>query len=239
MTEFNIPWGQYERLRPAQIESIRAVAPIAYLPWGALEWHSYHNAIGLDGLKAHGLMKALARQCGGVVLPPVYLGTDTIKPFKGFPHTIDHTQDLVRDTMSQFLEQLVDEKFRVIVFLTGHYGGGHVKAQEDAVAAFRKRHPDIALWAFADWQPLEGRFPPNHAAHGETSFLMHFDPECVDLSMLPQDRVTTLDEDGVWGDDPREASAEDGTRMVQAFLEVAVPKVRELLATINRPQTRE
>jgi len=235
VTASNPAWGLYERIRPDQIEAIRAKAPIAYLPWGALEWHSYHNAIGLDGLKAHGLMVELARQCGGIVLPPVHIGTDTIKPFKGFPHSIEHNEALVTQLMGEFLEQLADEKFRVIVFLTGHYGAGQVRAQEQAATAFRERHPEVALWALADWQPLDGKYPQNHAAHGETSLLMHFEPECVNLSMLPADRVTTLDEDGVWGDDPRKASAEAGAQMVAAFLDVAVPKVRELLAEATTP----
>ena len=55
-------WGFYELLRPAQIEAVREKAPIAYIPWGALEWHSYHNPIGLDGLKARGLCEALAQE---------------------------------------------------------------------------------------------------------------------------------------------------------------------------------
>jgi creatinine amidohydrolase len=53
-------WGRYENLRPAQIDAIRAQTPLAYLPWGALEWHSYHAPIGLDGIKAQELCEALA-----------------------------------------------------------------------------------------------------------------------------------------------------------------------------------
>mgnify|MGYP006201188507 CR=1 FL=1 len=34
--------------------AVRAEAPVAYLPWGALEWHSYHAPIGLDGLPVGG-----------------------------------------------------------------------------------------------------------------------------------------------------------------------------------------
>lgn len=224
-----IQWGLYERLRPAQIDEIRTSVPIAYLPWGALEWHSYHAAIGLDGLKAHGLLVELAKKCGGIVLPPVHIGTDTIKPFKGFPHTIDHSEELVTALMGQFLDQLVGENFKAIVFLTGHYGARQVEAQKNAVKEFEKRHPGFPIWAFADWEPLEGKFPPNHAAHGETSLLMYFEPDLVDLSKVPAERAPTLDDDGVWGDDPRHATGKAGAEMVQAFLDVAVPRVGNLL----------
>jgi creatinine amidohydrolase len=227
-------WGQYERLRPAQIEAIRDAAPIAYVPWGALEWHSYHNPIGLDGLKAHGLMCELAKKTGGVVLPPVYLGTDTIKPFKGFPHTIDFPRAMVKAVAHQFLEQLVDEKFGVLVLLTGHYGGDHLKALAEVAEEFGAEHPSVGLWVTSDYYVLEGRYDGNHAAWGETSLQLLFDAELVDISKLPQDRVATLDEDGVAGRDPRQATREGGAEQLAAFLEVAVPHVKRLLEKVTR-----
>ncbi|MCI0698681.1 creatininase family protein [candidate division KSB1 bacterium] len=229
MISTEIKWGRYENLRPAQIEAIRAQTPIAYLPWGALEWHSYHAPIGLDGIKANGLCKALAQETGGVVLPPIYVGTDTIKPYKGFHHTIDHSAETVTKLCREFLTQLTDEGFKVIVLVTGHYGGGHVEAIQKAAEEFAATHPEIGLWAFPDSEPLEGVFPKNHAARGETSFQLLFKPELVDLSTLPPDRETTLDDDGVWGEDPRRASAEEGQQMLKVFLENAVPKIRRLL----------
>ena len=222
-------WGQYELLRPAQIDEILRHKPIAYLPWGALEWHSYHNPIGLDGIKAHSLCKALAKETGGVVLPPVYIGTDTIKPLKGFPHTLEHSAESVERLCTEFLEQLASEGFKVLVVVTGHYGGEHVKAVKKSTTEFSNRHPDIGLWAFPDSEPLEGLYPANHAARGETSFQLLFMPELVDQSLLPSDRETTLDKDGVWGEDPRKATAEAGAEMLKAFLQNAVPKINELL----------
>jgi creatinine amidohydrolase len=227
-------WGCYERLRPDQIDRIRERAPVAYLPWGALEWHSYHNPVGLDGIKAHGLCSALARETGGVVLPPVYVGTDTIKPLKGFNHTIEHPSETVRMLCRDFLEQLADEKFRVIVLVTGHYGGGHLQAIREAADTFARTQPDVRLWAFPDSEPLEGLYPANHAARGETSFQLHFDPDPVDQGLLPTDRVATLDDDGVWGEDPRNASADEGAAMLQAFVERSVPKIRALLGEAAR-----
>jgi len=222
-------WGRYENLRPAQIEAIRAQTPLAYLPWGALEWHSYHAPIGLDGIKATGLCEALAKETGGVVLPAVYVGTDTIKPYKGFHHTIDHSAEVVAKLCVEFLTQLADEGFKVIVLVTGHYGGGHVAAINAAAKEFSARHLEVALWAFPDSEPLEGVFPKNHAARGETSFQLLFKPELVDLTLLPQNRETTLDDDGVWGEDPRQASAAEGAQMLKVFLENAVPKIKRLL----------
>lgn len=223
-----IEWGKYEELRPQQIAAIKKRAPVAYIPWGALEWHSYHAPIGLDGMKAHGLCEALAKETGGVVLPPIYVGTDTIKPYKGFKHTIEHDAHTVTTLCGEYLNQLADEGFKVIILVTGHYGGGHVEAIKKAVETFSKANPQIGIWAFPDSEPLKGAFPANHAARGETSFQLLFHPEMVDLSTLPE-RETTLDDDGVWGEDPRTASPEEGRQMLEVFLQNALPGIKKLI----------
>lgn len=221
-------WGKYEELRPAQIEAIQQQASIAYIPWGALEWHSFHAPVGLDGIKAHGLCVAMAKETGGVVLPAIYVGTDTIKPYKGFKHTIEHDSNTVTILCREYLYQLADEGFKFIVLLIGHYGEGHLEAIKIAVDLFSQENPDVGILAFPDSEPLDGSFPANHAARGETSFQLLFKPELVDLSKLP-DRETTLDDDGVWGEDPRKASAEEGQQMLDIFLQNTLPKIKMLL----------
>ena len=223
-----MPWGHYERLRPAEIDSIRNQHPIAYIPWGALEWHSYHAPIGLDGMKAHGLCVAMARQTGGVVLPPVYVATDTIKTLKGVKHTLEHSEDTIKTLCREYLEQLADEGFKVLVVMTGHYGGIHRDAIVNTAEAFSAANPDLKVWAFPDSEPMEGHFKGDHAAIGETSFQLLFDGGLVDLSLVPQDRAPTLDDDGVWGDDPKNADAERGRRMLKAFLDHTVARINEL-----------
>lgn len=225
-------WGKYELLRPAQIEAIRAAAPIAYIPWGALEWHSYHNPIGLDGLKARALCEALAAQTGGVVLPPVYVGTDTIKPFKGFGHTIEHDNSTIRALCHEYLAGLADEGFKVLVLLTGHYGAVHVEAIKETADEFARAHPEVRVWALTDYEPHEGHFEGNHAARGETSYMLLIDPATVDLAQLPADRRTTLDEDGVMGEDPRHASAAHGQAQLDMVVQNVAPEVLLLLQEV-------
>ena len=222
-------WGRYERLRPDQIEAVRARAPIAYIPWGALEWHSYHNPVGLDGLQALGQCCALAEATGGVVLPPVYVGTDTIKPFKGFGHTVEHAAETVRALCQEFLAGLADEDFRVVVIVTGHCGGGHTDALGETVAAFAEANPQTGVLLVPSFEPTQDTYPSNHAARGETSYQLLFDPDLVDLSRLPADREATLDGDGIWGRDARDASADEGAAILALFLERTVPTIRHLL----------
>jgi creatinine amidohydrolase len=218
-------WGPYERLRPDQIETIRAQSPIAYLPWGALQWHSHHCPIGLDGTQAHGQCLALAMRTGGVVLPPVYAGTDTI----------EHSPALVRLLCMEYLEQLVDEGFRLIVIVTGHSGGGHIQSLRETCTTFQTRHSDASVWLVPSFEPIKDHYPSNHAARGETSFQLLFNPTVVALERLPQDREPTLDDDGVWGPDPREATMQEGRDMLDLFCERCIPHILGLLAPYRRP----
>ena len=58
---------------------------------------------------------------------------------------------------------------------------------------------------------------------------MLFDPDLVDLSLLPPDREATLDGDGIWGRDARDASADEGAAILALFLERTVPTIQKLL----------
>ncbi len=221
------PFGQYHRLRPVQIEAIKRLHPIAIIPWGAIEWHSYHNPVGLDGLIAESLALALAKQTGGLVLPPVYVGTDTIKVAHGFPHSIEHSQALVKDLCVEYCEQLSAEGFQVIVIITGHCGAGHRTALEEACEKVADLDAQVLLIPAFD--PVSDRYPVNHAAKGETSLQMHTHPGLVDTSLLPNDRTPTLEHDGVWGDDPSTSTAERGGDILDLFVDRCAPMVRDKL----------
>lgn len=227
-------WGRYERLMPAEIEAIFARHPVAYLPWGALEYHGKHAAVGLDGLKAHGLCVELARVAGGLVLPPVYVAANTIKGLRNLPfprHSLDFSEGTLRLLVREHLDQLADEQFRVVFILCGHVGQPHYDIIKDEAAQFNARQPGTRAIATSETDLVAKEIViVNHAALGEVSFLMHTDPDCVDLTRLPGDRVPTLEQDAVWGPDPREASAEKGKVYTTAFVAAAKKVIAEALS---------
>lgn len=227
-------WGRYEQLRVGQIEEIRRKRPIAYVPWGALEWHSYHNPIGLDGMVAEGLCEAVAARTGGVVLPPVYFATSTIKSLKGFGHTIEHSEGLIRQMAAELLTQLVEEQFKVIIVLTGHCGQPHYDILKEAGKQCAARNPSVRVLVLTETDRLEGMAVANHAARGETSLQLHFAPATVELDSLPKDRPANLDEDGVWGEDPRGATPGEGEAMTRAFVETFSAEVEEMWEEVSR-----
>lgn len=68
----------YEELRPAEFVEQVNTFPVAYLPLGTLEWHGLHLPIGSDGIQSRGVFEELASEIGGVVLPMLFLGPDSV-----------------------------------------------------------------------------------------------------------------------------------------------------------------
>ena len=218
---------------PAEIESIFDQHPIAYLPWGALEYHGTHASVGLDSLKAHGLCLELAQKIGGLVLPAVNVAANTMKTVPDIKHTrhsLNFSEDLLRLLAKEYFEQLVDEKFRVVFTLCGHVGQPHYDIIKEEAAKMNASQSATRIIATSETDLIsEDIVIVNHAALGEISFLMHTDPDCVDLARLPKDRVPTLEDDAVWGPDPRDSSAEKGRIYTEAFLKGAQKLIQETL----------
>lgn len=235
MTPSTVPpkWGQYERLMPTEIEAIFARHPIAYMPWGALEYHGRHAAIGLDGLKAHALCAALAQISGGLVLPPIYVAANTIKTLRDLPHhrhSLNFSEETLRVLVREHLDQLTDEQFRVVFVLCGHVGQPHYDIIKDEARQFNARQAFTRAIATSETDLISPDLVKvNHAALGEVSFLMNSHPECIDLGRLPADRVPTLKQDAVWGPDPRESSSGKGQIYTAAFVTAAAPLIEKAL----------
>lgn len=225
---------RYELMRPSEIEDVLKTAPVAYIPWGALEWHGVHNCIGLDALKVHAICIDAAKKTGGVVLPPIFAGFHTMKPYKGFKHTIEISAEAIQKLLREYLEQLRDEGFKVLVVLMGHYGKAHVDAVTQVCDEFNSQYPDVTVLAFPEYLvAVDDGVRGDHAGAYETALMMHYYPETVDLSALPQGRPLTIDEDGIGGEDPREkATAEYGKWLAETIVKRLAEKVTNALSKL-------
>lgn len=206
----------YEELRPSEFLSRLSEAPIAYLPLGTLEWHGPHLPLGSDGLQSQALFCEVARRVGGIVMPMLFLGPDRTRRYKGKtfygmdfwsrpneeePRQLPGSAYYVSNyfyskLLDTVMAQLARAGFRIVV------GHGHGPANR----AFRKQIPIIKekyglILVNADFEQAEYGFQSDHAAANETSIMMHYYPQLVDLSALPQEPNVRIE--GVNGDDPR------------------------------------
>lgn len=207
-------WGRYAELRPERIESIVAQTPVAYVPWGALEWHGPHLPFGLDGFTAEAVAEHAVRRTGGVLLPTTWW------PITPLPHrfSLSINSEIVQALWDGIFAELARAGFRVVVVLSGHYAQGHelvlMDAAEHAIAAHGLLVLAVPPLALVDEEMLD------HAAHWETAVLMALRPHLVDLDALgpaPLHPHTSA----VLGQDPRRATPSQG----QAALSLATERI--------------
>ncbi len=218
---------RYDCALPHELEQEIARSPVCYLPWGALEWHGQHLALGNDALKAEAICERVAEAAGGVVAPPVWVGAQTMQLY-GMPLTLDFSHEVVGRLAGEYLRELEKLGFALTVILAGHYGAKHLATLREAVEAFQAEHT-MQAWVVPDYEPVQDLgYRGDHAAKWETSILMHLRPELVDMSRLPSDPAASLA--GVGGEDPREhARPEVGEEIVAAIVERLAGRVRAFL----------
>ncbi|MHC4591544.1 MAG: creatininase family protein [Planctomycetota bacterium] len=219
---------QMQFMRPGQLEAAARGCPVVYVPFGLIEWHGRHLPLGNDALKAHAILVKCAEQYGGVVYPPQWLHS-------GF------NQEHLVPVLTELFAGLKNTGFRVIVGVSGH----NVQEQVDMIErALEPVTADGTCAGIGLWEvtlSMSAESATDHAAKWETSNMMFFYPDRVDMSELGSGPIQ-LDmgpPDGIGGLDPREhASVEVGQRNVELAAATIGEKARELLRSLP-PQCRE
>jgi creatinine amidohydrolase len=198
---------QFELMRPPQIVEARRRCPVAYLPLGPLEWHGPHLPMGTDAIHAHRVAVEVARRVGGVVFPPYFLGTDTVRPVDGpqglrslgfagherivgmdFPDNPVHSVYIEEGTLAVIVRELVrlikQDPYRLVILVNGHGAPNHQRALRRLAA--EESSPESRVVFETTWgAPIPPELDPGHAERGETAFVMSALPQSVDLSALP------------------------------------------------------
>jgi len=214
---------QMQFMRPAQLEAAIKKFPVVYVPFGLIEWHGRHLPLGNDALKAHGILVKCAEKFGGVVYPPQWL-------HDGFK------QEHLVPVYEELFSRLKNTGFRVIIGVSGHNVQGQIdmidKALEPVMA-------DGTLAGMGLWEVTLSHCEESntdHAAKWETSNMMFFYPDRVDISELG-DGEMVFDMRAPWGIgglDPRKhASAEAGKRNIELAANAIGKKAIELLNSIS------
>jgi creatinine amidohydrolase len=258
---------RYELMRPQQIIATRARAPVAYLPIGPMEWHGPHMAVGMDMLHGYTMAMEAVRLTGGVVLPPLPLGTETYTDperlrhrgftgdericgmdYPGFSLPSLYIEESAMGVIvHEIIRALKRQEFRVIVITNGHGATNH-RATLQRIAIEQTEPGRVAVLLAGYFYDTNYR---EHAAIGETSFLLAYHPDGIDLTALPPlpeplrytdhgilDRPTIVGEPSPgfavvpeW--DPRHATAERGRGDVAGEARSIAAKVHEALVGVG------
>ncbi len=221
-----------ERMRPEAVEAAKAARPAIYVPCGSIEWHGYHNPVGLDAIKAHEQLVGLASRVGGVVYPPVFFGSGG--GHATWPSSYMVSPAPMVQIVSELLQGFERDGYRKALLLSGHYPNRSTYLDAACGAYLGAGGTMDVLCLVENEAPGVGG---DHAAKVETSFMLHLLPELVDRARLRQGRQDDLggpDEVIDWmtpayeghpnyglvGIDPRaHASAEVGRLYTEALLD--------------------
>jgi len=244
--------------RDAYAERVAAGA-IVFLPVGALEQHGPHLPLGTDAIFATRMAEAVARRLGGVVLPPINYGYKS-QARSGGGQTFTGTTSLdgthLTGVVLDIIRELGRHGVQRLAVIDGHYENQwflteaiELAQREFAMTGTRMRIVRTEYWDYCPRAVLDavfdGDFPGydlEHAALIETSMMLHWHPEWVDMDRLPADATAAFAPCDVYPQDgsgvppsgvlapASRASAEKGRLIIEATVAAMADSFEALFA---------
>ncbi len=208
------------------------------LPVGATEEHGPHLPIFTDTIQAMEVARAAAQRTGVFVAPPLHYGV--CRSTRGFPGTITVSHDALRGFMQDLIISFFDSGFKAVLILTGHAGGQHMAALEEACQkAVEERDARVSLVSLFDLIDSSTVETPHdgHSGEIETSLMMQIRRDLV--SSRPEGHfpkrprylimkdVRHLMGNGIMGD-PSRASQEKGKEFFEMAVQGVIAALEEL-----------
>jgi len=233
----------YEELTPAEFSERMAACPVAYLPLGTLEWHSYHLPLGSDGIQSQEFFKKLASEVGGIVLPMLFLGPDLdttidnneyygmdlaktfsnqgnydIQQLPGSAYWVsDSTFDVL---INGIMKQLSRAGFKIVI---AHGHGPSTNYIGSNAQEFKDKY-DLKVMNCWNNDSSSLCLQCDHAGANETSIMMAVRPDLVKMDNLPKDLATWPV--GMLGNDPR---TEGSSKYGKAIIDFEVKKMARII----------
>ncbi len=194
------------------------------IPFGSVEEHGYHLPLSTDTIQAYEVGKATAKLIPLFLAPPIHYGY--CRSTSCHPGTISITTSTLKCIMRDIVRSLYRQGLRHFIILTGHAGGRHTMALQDAGEELIFELEDCRLaviteydLAYEEGKGLIETKGDAHAGEIETSRILFLYPELVKgkgkrefprfpKGILVRDKRKYW-ENGVWGD-PEKATANKG-----------------------------
>ncbi|MBJ6800837.1 creatininase family protein [Geomonas propionica] len=218
------------------------VCKTVYIPFGSVEEHGSHLPLSTDTIEAYEVGKRAAERIPLFVAPPVHYGC--CRSTSRHPGTVSIRTVTLKALLKDIVRSLHAQGLVNFVVLTGHAGGSHRMALQDAGEELIQELPAINMAVVTEYELaketgahlIETRGDA-HAGEIETSRIMHSHPHLVKGTApaeYPNFPVGILVRDkrsfwpgGVWGD-PGKASAEKGKVLESLVADKVVELVKSL-----------
>lgn len=212
------------------------------LPFGSVEEHGSHLPLSTDTFEAYEVCRKASQRLPLFVAPPVHYGN--CRSTACHPGTISISTTTLKMLFIDIVTSLRSHGLRCFVALSGHAGGAHMMALQEAGEELIDRFKDITVAVVSEYDLAkeEGRglietAGDSHAGEIETSRILHSHPQLVKGSApreFPSFPPGILVRDkrrywpgGVWGD-PGKATAEKGAQLEELVVYRLVALIGEL-----------
>ena len=242
--EIDLSTSAYGVVRPLSYD-------MAILPWGATEPHNLHLPYLTDSILSHDVSVDAARlaldryDVRAMVLPSVMMGAQNPGQ-RDLKFCIHYRQQTQAAILADIVASLHHQGLRKLLIVNGH-GGNTFKGMIRDLAV---DYPDFLILSSEWFTVLPGRDwfddPGDHADELETSVMMHYHPELVNLdeagegharpfalqglrektAWLPRHWTLVTDDTGIGN--PCRATAEKGRRFAEAVAERYARLLKEL-----------
>lgn len=232
-------------------DAVHAGKTTIIIPIGGTEQSGPYMAVGKHNARAAALSDRIARQLGNALVAPVIAyvpegATDPPTSHMRFPGTITVPTDVFERTVQSAAESFRIHGFTNIVLL-GDHGGYQSSLQvvaerlSETWASARAMPRARALYIPEYYRAVETRFAKQLQARGlgadvgthadlmDTSLMLAVDPSMVRLQQLQQAPKPGASV-GVYGGDPRKASATLGRLGTDAQVAAAVQAIERAIA---------
>ena len=231
-----------EEMTMGEFEDGLKICRTVFIPFGSVEEHGYHLPLSTDTIQAYEVGKGASRLVPLFVAPPVHYGC--CRSTSCHPGTISITTATLKGLTKDIVRSLYSHGLRNFIILTGHAGGAHRMALQDAGEELIVEFADIKLAVVTEYElaKREGRgiietVGDAHAGEIETSRIMHSHPHLVKgtgerefpdfpMGLLVRNKRKYW-ENGVWGD-PTKATADKGERLNDRIVAKVVELVRAI-----------
>jgi creatinine amidohydrolase len=229
-------------LRISEVKAIVAEKPLILIPIGTIEWHAGHLPLGVDTLITESVCNEISSGTGVVVAPTLACGISrNLKPEEGYFGTVNTIEEsTLTNLIAELLRGYAKMGFKKAILMSGHFEPEHYAAINAAIEQVKEIQgyfmapPDFCEEYIEDLGDVNLTWPyaSDHAAEWETSMMLHYYPELVDMDNAPE--AVELPMPGIPAyirkRYPRRATREYGQKLVDAIIPNGIKKINEMLA---------
>lgn len=231
-----------EEMTMGEFEKGLEITRTILIPFGSVEEHGYHLPLATDTIQAYEVGKKASQLIPLFVAPPIHYGN--CRSTSCHPGTISISTATLKGLTRDILRSCRNQGLRNFIILSGHAGGAHGMALQEAGEELIGEFPDIRIAVVTEYyvakQAAGGIIETeadSHAGEIETSRILHSHPHLVkgqgqrEFPAFPA-YILVRDKrkfwpNGVWGD-PTKASPDKGKRLEDRVVNEIVRLVNDL-----------